>query len=111
MHRLLAALFLGLTAIAVGTRADEPLPPDLPKEVKDARAKLDDWVNSFVHKTSQEILKELGAPTDRTAWEFMGNKELLLHYKTAAPKSILALYFYKDRVVTSSLQLLSDSSR
>lgn len=80
----------------------------LPKEIKEAREKLAGWVNKLKNNTNEQIVKQIGKPSEKATWEFGGKKELLLRYKSTSPDSILELYFHGDRVVTASLQLLSD---
>jgi hypothetical protein len=80
----------------------------LPKVVKKAQEKLAGWMNALPKNTEEQIVKQLGDPSQRTSWEFDGKKELLLKYQPAGPKMTLELYFLGDRVISASWQLLSE---
>jgi hypothetical protein len=105
MLRLLVTCCFGLACI--GCAGEQP-PLNLPKEVKGAQEKLAEWVNGFKDITHNQVVDKLGVPSEKATWEFNGKNQLLLRYKATSPKTTLELYFLGDRVVTASLQVLSD---
>ena len=107
MNKVLSVTFLGLIITGVIVFAQEQPAPSLPKEVKRGQQILADWLDSFVHKTQEQIEKQLGTATDKTTWAFEEKKELLLRYKTSE-NGTLSLYFRSHRVIKASYQLFSE---
>ena len=79
----------------------------LPKEVDGGQRILADWLDGFVHKTQEQVEKQLGTATDKTTWDYKGKKELRLRYKTSE-QGTLSLLFLGRRVIKASYQLFSE---
>lgn len=94
-----------LATIAGATIAQEKQVAKVPKEVQQADKVIIDWLKGLKGQTDKEIRKALGDPAEETTWLNKGNKEPLLKYKLGESTS-LSLYFFDERVVTVSLQLL-----
>ncbi|MEI8379180.1 MAG: hypothetical protein WCJ09_03570 [Planctomycetota bacterium] len=100
-------LLTGTLLFVGGLRAETP-PAGVPKEVVEASDKTGKWINSLKGKSNEQIVSELGKPTERLTWTLNGKSELKLRYTNLLPKSTLELYFTGDRVITASLQVLSN---
>lgn len=100
-------LLTGTLLFVGGLRAETP-PAGVPKEVVEASDKTGKWINSLKGKSNEQIVGELGKPTERLTWNFDGKPELKLRYTSLLPKSTVELYFVGDRVVTVSLHVLSN---
>ncbi|MBS0206963.1 MAG: hypothetical protein JSS49_29155 [Planctomycetes bacterium] len=107
MSRNLYAVCIAVTLISIGACAevDSPGPP---KNVQVAQEKLAGWMNQFKDATQDQVEQQLGKATLKSTWDLDGQNELLLTYKTSKPETTLAFYFARDRVVTVSLQLLTE---
>ncbi len=99
-------LLTGTLLFVGGLRAETP-PAGVPKEVVEASDKTGKWINSLKGKSNDQIVSELGKPTERLTWNFDGKSELKLRYTSLLPNSTLELYFTGDQVVTASLHVLS----
>jgi hypothetical protein len=107
MNKVLVSACFALVFCGSCFQNEDQVPVSLPKEVKTAQEALTRWLNGFEHKTKDEVEKELGVTTDKATWEFRDRKELLLRYKTSE-KGYLHLYFFDERVIKVSLQVLSE---
>lgn len=107
MNKVLSAAFLGLVVTGVVVFAREQPALSLPKEVNGQQRALAEWLNGFVHKTQEQVEKQLGTPTTETTWAFKKKKELRLDYKTSK-KGTLSLFFLDSRVVKASYVLFSE---
>ena len=90
-----------------GDNKTEP-PHDKAKEVKRVQQKLAEWLNASKDNTRDQVIKKLGMPSEKSTWEFDGKNQPLLRYRSTSPKTTLELYFHGNRVITASLQVLSD---
>ena len=79
----------------------------LPNEVRVGQQSLADWLNNFVHKTQEQVEKQLGTKSEKTTWVYQEKKELRLAYKTSE-QGTLTLYFLGSRVITANYDLNSD---
>jgi hypothetical protein len=91
-------------ATAPASKPAEPALMKLPAEAKTGHDELAKWVNSFLARKEEEIVREFG-PTKRV----IGNDgDPILHYKIG-DRSTLTLYINsRGRVVLASYGLMSD---
>ena len=92
------SLILGLSLLTISAV--------VPNNVVTAEKSLSVWVNELKGKSEAEVVKQLGAPAEKTTWNFMGSNPPLMHFNTPGGGKI-SVYFANDKAVTISYLLLS----
>lgn len=107
MNKIQVICCLSLMLVAIFIYADQAAKAVLPKEVKSAQELLSGWVNKLQNNSSEQIVKQFGAPSVKSTWEFESKKEPLYTYNLT-DKIDLDMYFLDNKVIKVSLQILSD---
>ena len=84
--------------------SDNELPQDFSYELTNAQ----EWLNSLISQTEEQIRGQIKGPSKPTAWNFEGKLEPVIEFKVGTAGHLLLLYFYENKVIKASLQLLSE---
>lgn len=105
MKRNFVLLCLSLTLLMAGSSSSADV--NYPGEFQSAEKAIAAWMSQWKGKSQRQVEGQLGAPVERSTWDFQGAKPPKLLYKTPG-KGRLELYFIEDRVITVSFQLITD---
>ena len=93
--------------VAAACLAKDADPQRLPAEVRRAQQPILSWLDGLAGKDMQQVEQMLGEPSERRNWEFEGQRQPLLKY-AYGERSELNVFFHDAKVVTASLQLISN---
>jgi hypothetical protein len=77
----------------------------VPKAVRRAEQSLVTWLDRLRRQTQEQVRESLGAPAKEGTWIREEKEEPLLKYEVGE-STTLSLYFFKGRVIKTSLQVL-----
>ena len=78
----------------------------IPAEVVSAEKVVGRWLDQVEGESLAQVERELGPPKARRTWQFQGGPQPLYVYETPGGAE-LSVFFYGDRAVKVSFQLLS----
>ncbi len=78
-----------------------------PQDVSTGLSTAQTWLNGLTSQTEEQIRKRFGNPSETKTWNFQGKDEPMLEFKLGAQGHSVLLYFYKEKVIKASLQMLS----
>jgi hypothetical protein len=79
---------------------------EFPGQLISAEKSIGTWLNGLKGKSVAQIEADLGPPTEKATWSFMGSNPPLFRYKTPGGAR-LEIYFAEGRAVNLSYQVMS----